>query len=234
MIKKVLKKMLNMLGLKVNRVTRGRVPDADRFKWLKDMQINTIIDVGGSKGNATLEFKKLFPSATVYAFEPLPDVFKRMQEKVAHLHDVYLFNIALSDQKGTAEIHRSSYSGSSSLLPMAHLHKKLFPITAGEHLLPIETDTLDAVLRSKTLKGPILMKIDVQGFEDKVLAGAKEILKSVSVIIVEVSFKELYVGQPMFGDIYKLLTESGFKYIGSWDQDFRSPEDGAERDRGAG
>lgn len=225
-VKKIIKKILDSFGLKVIRIDRGRVSEANRLKWLRDLNIGTVIDVGASKGNATLEFRELFPSATIYAFEPLPDCFAQMQAKLRSFENIHLFNIALSDQKSNANIHRSSYSGSSSLLPMANLHKKLFPITAGEHLVPVATDTLDNIMSLETLKSPVLIKIDVQGFEHKVLAGAVKTLKQAGVIIIETSFHELYIGQPLFGDIYKLLTEQGFTYMGAWDPDFRSPEDG--------
>jgi len=227
MIKKVAKNILALLGLKVTFIDKRQVSEANRLKWLRDLNIRTVIDIGANKGNATLGFKELFPEAEIYAFEPLPECFAIAQAKLRKFSDVHLFNIALSDQKGSTNIHRSSYSGASSLLPMAQIHKDLFPVTAGERLVPISTDTLDNVLDSETFKSPILMKLDVQGFEDKVIAGGESVLRQVKIIIVETSFKELYVGQPLFGDIYKLLTDRGFSYIGAWDPDFRSPEDGA-------
>ncbi len=226
-IKKAIQGVLATFGLKVNFIDRRQVSEANRLKWLTDLNIRTIIDIGASKGNFSLESKKLFPVATVYAFEPLPDCFLRVREKLKLFDDVHLFNIALSDQKSRTGMHRSSYSGSSSLLKMADLHKKLFPVTAGEKIVFVETDTLDAVMSSRVLTGPVLVKIDVQGFEDKVLAGATATLKHVKIIIIEVSFRELYVDQPLFGDIYTLLTAQGFRYVGTWDPDFRSPEDGA-------
>ena len=226
-IKKVLQNIFNFFGFRVSLIDRRQVPDVNRLKWLKDLNIQTVIDIGANKGNSVREFRDLFPSAMLYAFEPLPDCFSIMQAKVKGYNNIHLFNIALSDQKGSMDIHRSSYSGSSSLLKMADLHKKLFPVTAGERLISVVTDTLDTILRLETLTTPVLMKIDVQGFEDKVLAGGTAILQQVKIIIIDTSFKELYISQPLFGDIYALLTKQGFVYRGAWDPDFKSPEDGA-------
>jgi len=226
-IKKILKNILTFFGVGVSIIDRRQVSDANRRKWLKDLHIQTILDIGANKGNASLEFRNLFPHATIYAFEPLPDCFAIMQKKLKSFENIHLFNIALSDQKAKTEMHRSSYSGSSSLLEMASLHKKLFPITAGDRAVSVTTDTLDNLMSLEVLKGPILMKIDVQGFEHKVLAGATKTLSQVKIIIIETSFCELYMGQPLFGDIYKILTDQGFVYKGAWDPDFRSPEDGA-------
>jgi hypothetical protein len=65
---------------------------------------------------------------------------------------------------------------------------------------------------------PILIKIDVQGFEDKVIAGGADTIKKAKVIIIEVTFKELYTDQPLFHDIYEMLSKLGFTYHGNFDQ----------------
>jgi hypothetical protein len=44
----------------------------------------------------------------------------------------HAFNIALGETPGSVTMHRSSYSGSSSLREMGDLHKSLFPVTAGQ------------------------------------------------------------------------------------------------------
>ena len=226
-IKKIIQRIFNFFGLKISLIDHRQVSETNRRKWLKDLHIRTVIDVGANKGNAALEFVDIFPNAKIYAFEPLPDCFAKMQAKLESLKNIKLFNIALSDQGGSINMNRSSYPASSSLLKMADLHKRLFPITAGERSVTVQTDNLDNIMSQEIFEGPALMKIDVQGFEHKVLAGAKKALEKVNVIIIETSFVELYIGQPLFGDIYKILTEQGFEYKGNWDPDFRSPEDGA-------
>ena len=134
--------------------------------------------------------------------------------------------LALGDKKGKLNIHRSEYSGSSSLLKMAKLHKEAFPFSAGETLETIEINTLDNIMQEPDLKDNILLKIDVQGYEDRVIMGSTNILGRIKVIIVETSFNELYEGQPLFSDIYELLYKQGFVYSGSWEE-LKSPLDGA-------
>ena len=71
-----------------------------------------------------------------------------------------------------------------------------------------------------------MIKIDVQGYEDKVIGGAVETISKAKAIIVEVSFRELYEGQPLFEKIFGLLSEKGFSYFGNLYQ-LLSPVDGA-------
>jgi hypothetical protein len=55
-----------------------------------------------------------------------------------------------------------------------------------------------------------LLKIDTQGFEDEVLAGAGDLLEEFAAIQLELSLVELYAGQKLFHDHYTLLRGHGF------------------------
>jgi hypothetical protein len=59
------------------------------------------------------------------------------------------------------------------------------------------------------------VKIDVQGYEDRVIAGGDAVISRSKAMIVEVSFQELYEGQPLFDDIYQRLKQKGFAYMGN-------------------
>jgi hypothetical protein len=108
---------------------------------------------------------------------------------------------------------------------MAELHKAAYPFSAGSSVDETPLETLDSVASRLALEPEILLKIDTQGYEKQVLAGAAQTLPRVKLIIVETSFAELYVGQARFPEIYALLAERGFEYRGAWDQ-FTSPKDG--------
>jgi hypothetical protein len=71
-----------------------------------------------------------------------------------------------------------------------------------------------------------MVKIDVQGFEDDVIAGGPAVLSRAAVVIVEVSFAALYSGPPSFDFIYSKMRKLGFSFAGSVDQ-LIGPIDGA-------
>ena len=108
---------------------------------------------------------------------------------------------------------------------MAALHKGAFPYTAKHAPEAIEVRPLDEVLEGTQLDEHILVKIDVQGYEDNVILGGTKIIKRAKVLIVEVSFDVLYEGQCLFDDIYHLVRKMGFRYAGQIDQ-LTSPVDG--------
>ena len=66
----------------------------------------------------------------------------------------------------------------------------------------------------------ILIKLDVQGYEDRVIKGGEETFKKAKACIVEVNLYKLYEGQTNFKEIVELLYNSGFRYAGNLDQAF--------------
>ncbi|OGU35099.1 MAG: hypothetical protein A2068_06410 [Ignavibacteria bacterium GWB2_35_6b] len=179
------------------------------------IQPKTILDIGAYKGLYSKSANVVFPEAVIFAFEPLADCYNELLLLKNSIKNFECFNIALSNKKEISVIHRSSFAGSSSLLAMSAVHKSAFPNTAGEVIENINTELLDNILVGKNLTQPILLKIDVQGYENFVFEGAKETLKVCDVIICEMSFRELYNGQMLFDKLYSLLTNSGFIFAGS-------------------
>jgi Methyltransferase FkbM domain len=64
-----------------------------------------------------------------------------------------------------------------------------------------------------TLTGPTLLKLDVQGFEDRVLRGAEALLPGISLIECEVSLEPLYASQLTLMPMLDLLREHGFQVV---------------------
>ena len=54
----------------------------------------------------------------------------------------------------------------------------------------------------------------VQGFEDQVLQGGRETMGQAGYCLLEMSFRPLYEGSPVFDDIYRQMRELGFRLIG--------------------
>lgn len=227
LVKKVIKSFFRSFGIKISGINKGELSAEKKIEWFKEFNFQTIIDVGASKGNFSLQFHKIFPKAQIYAFEPLAGCSELIKKKLEGVTDFKLFEFALSDFKGRSNFFRSSYSGASSLIKMASLQKELFPVTVGEFLEEIQVDTMDNVLGGIQLNEPILIKLDVQGTEDKVIKGGKLVFSKAKAVITETSFCQLYEGQPLFNDICHFLEDLGFQYAGIWGEgDFRSPIDG--------
>ncbi len=187
-------------------------------KWLRDMDFQTVLDVGANVGQFATAARAILPDATIYSFEPLPDCFLELERRMSRTGKFRAFNVGLGADRGELQFNRSSFAPSSSFRKMAALHKQNYPWTVGSEPVNVKVETLDGLAATLDLVDPILLKIDVQGYEDRVLAGGKATCSRAAAIIVEVSFETLYEGQPLFDDIYRSLTGMGFVYKGDLDE----------------
>lgn len=186
--------------------------------WLLDAGIRTIFDIGANTGQFARAIHELLPHAYIYSFEPLADCCSELQRAMIGVKTFRVFNTALAERSGESDFYRSSWSPSSSLLPMQQLHKQNFPFTAGQSKETVKVRKLDDFAEELAIENEILVKIDVQGAEDKVIAGGQILLQRAKVLIVETSIEPLYEGQPLFADIFELVDSLGFKYKGSLSQ----------------
>ncbi len=217
---KIVKSVFSAAGLKVQRIG---APSA--LVWMQSMGIRTVIDVGANEGQFAALSHETFPEARIYSFEPLADCFASLQSRMGAVSAFRGFNCALGETEGEQDIHRSVYSPASSLLAMDPLCTDAFPHTKGGTIERIKVRRLDDVVRELQIDLPLLLKIDVQGFEDKVILGGQETLARAKLVLVETSFAPLYEGQPLFGDIFQMLSARGFVYHGNFDQ-LANPNDG--------
>jgi FkbM family methyltransferase len=135
-----------------------------------------IVDVGANIGQFCVASKLFYPTATVYSFEPDPESYAQLVANTDRLDFVHTFNIGIGNTRGMLTFHRHSLSVLSS-----------FTTEPGRHYscevdLPVER--LDDVLTG--VDWIDLLKIDVEGFEYQVLAGAEGVLQRTGAVIVEV------------------------------------------------
>ena len=184
-------------------------------RWLRDLNIRTVLDIGSNTGHFAFAINALMPSANIYSFEPLPECFEELATRAKNTPNMKVFNLALGNQSGSLEFKRSSSNLSSSFLEMTDLHKTAFPETADSETTVVKIERLDDVYQKLDIQEPILLKIDVQGFEDQVIAGGMDVVNKATVIIIETSFCKLYEKQPLFDDIYSILLSHNYCYAGA-------------------
>ena len=77
----------------------------------------------------------------------------------------------------------------------------------------IKTESLDELIRSRSLPVCDFLSIDTQGSELEILQHAETTLANCVGVKLEVSFVKHYKNKPLFGEIDKFLVESGFHFI---------------------
>lgn len=172
----------------------------------------TVIDVGANVGQFAVASAKLFPDVRVHSFEPVPECAERLRKNVSGLEGVTVYPFALGEAAGEAELRVNSYTHASSFLPVTRTHRETFPEVRETGEVPVEVSTLDLVFAGVQLRGPVLLKLDVQGYEAQVIRGGAETLKRVDYVVLEASFRRMYEGEPLFTEILKLMEEYGFRF----------------------
>jgi FkbM family methyltransferase len=152
-----------------------------RGAWVKSLKGEAapfIVDVGANAGVFTHLVWLLKPQAEFFAFEPLP----RMNQKIQAWKErtgakLTLFQKAVSDQCGVATFCADAENDTSASLQTNDDQRKGFQV---------ETVTLDSVLPDRKI---FLMKVDVEGFECAVLAGAKKAIQNTRFLVIEAHTK---------------------------------------------
>lgn len=193
--------------------------------WLHALNITTVLDIGANIGRFATTINAVLPKAKIYSFEPLPDCFEQLQLRMANVKNFTGFNIALGEESGDLPFERNAFSPSSSFLKMNDLHKSAFPRTCHEKTVNIKVERLDSFAERIVIAEPLLVKIDVQGYEDRVLRGGEQTIRRAKLIVTETSFERLYTEQPLFDEIYHILSEWGFVYAGALGQ-LQHPQSG--------
>jgi FkbM family methyltransferase len=206
-----------LVRLRLRGVPRSLYVALDR-PFLRALPIRTILDVGANSGQFALCAHALFPSARIHSFEPLPDVHAELARRTRAVPAIRTWNLALGERQGALRFERNDYTPSSSALPMAAAHVSEFPFTARSTAVEVEMARLDDLADRLELADDVLVKIDVQGYEDRVLAGGAATLRRARVALVETSFAALYEGQARHRDVQRTLEDWGFEYRGALDQ----------------
>jgi len=219
MVKRLAKKMFNYLGMDVQKLSK-----CSKFNLLglRSLSIQTIIDVGANKGQFAREFSRFFPKALFYCFEPLPAPFDELKDWADQKKgSVMVFNVALGESEGDVKMmEHIDHNTSSSLLHTTDVCTKVYPFTERQSPVSVRMTTLDTAIAnlSETLVPNVLIKLDVQGYEDRVIRGGLETFQKAKACILEVSFDGLYETQATFKDLLLLLYDLGYSYVGNLEQ----------------
>jgi FkbM family methyltransferase len=154
----------------------------------------TIIDIGANVGDWTRMAASVFPSSRILMFDANPENDQALRNTVHELgiRSEHFINLIGAEKNDAVTFYK--FGTGSSVLP------DLSDIEREAVTLPM--NTLDNV--------PLLLKLDVQGFELEVLAGGRRTLRLSDVVIMEVSLLPCNDGGPLFADVIAFMKEEGF------------------------
>ena len=205
-------------------------------RHLKKYKLNDnsiIFDVGTHKGEYLKFFLKLNNKFTIFAFEPQKNIFEDLKKKYQDKTNINLNNIGLGEKKENLEMKINIKSSTSTFskinlssnyfkLKSKLLGKNLDEIFYRNEIIPIET--IDNIFLNKNLDKIDLVKIDVLGFEYKVLKGAKKTLPKIKLILLEFHNHDMYPEYNLI-ETHEFLTKNNFSLSKTFKFPFMNWED---------
>ena len=192
-MKKITNFFLNKIGYKISKVRTYNFNHI--FKKFEKKHNNVIIDVGANRGQSIENFLKIYTNYEIHCFEPLNYLYEELTKKYSHNKNIYLNNCALGEENKESKFfkyHNDVNSSFNRPVYGSNWEKKKKKFLNKEKLieeeLKVKVLKLDEYFKINNLKFIDLLKIDTQGYEDKVLSGSNEILKSNKINFIQVEF----------------------------------------------
>jgi FkbM family methyltransferase len=180
------------------------------------VNIRTVFDVGANTGEYTMDVRRYFPRAIIYAFEPHPQTYKKLTKNITKNH-FHPYQLALGEKKGSIKLWDFAqdavlkHTQPTSTLASVHkdvisgLHKQ----KAMSYSVPITT--VDNIVKQERVDRIDLLKIDTEGSEFSVLQGAKEMIKKGKIAIIQFEFNEMNAYSRVFlKDYIDFLSDYAF------------------------
>ena len=166
-----------------------------------------IYDVGASTGIWSEVAAGVFPSANFHLFEPLAERYDDLSGRMRRLPNLTLHPVALGDSNGTAPMFVARDTYTSSLNDRGE-------ITEVEEMKTVPVHRLDDYASERRLPCPDVIKIDCQGAEALILAGAERALDAAKVLLLETWFKRGYGPKtPLICEIIEFLRPRNFSLV---------------------
>lgn len=208
----LLRRAANSIGIDIHR-HRPETSEAGRLATMLSYHaVDLVLDVGANTGQFARSLRGAGYKGPIVSFEPLSTAHAQLFRAS---RDDALWEVApraaIGDHEGEVEMHVSGNSVSSSALAMLDTHAEAAPSSVYVGKERVRLTCLDTIARAYLQADRVpFIKIDTQGYEDRVLDGATELLTLSKGLQLELSFLPLYEGQRLFDEMMGRLRALGF------------------------
>lgn len=174
---------------------------------------DVVLDVGGNVGEFAERCSIAWPTATIFSFEPLPELAAANRERSDGRWNT--IEVACSSRSGNETMRRCrTWPQASTLEEPGSARRRLFGVVDEWETVEVELARLDTFRGLLEGEGRVLLKVDVEGHELEVLRGALHVLELVHVALVECNQVELVRGGPSPDVLDAELRASGLYFAG--------------------
>ncbi|MGH6898680.1 MAG: FkbM family methyltransferase [Geminicoccaceae bacterium] len=207
-----LQRLARRLGYDLMPRKKARPLQAQLIAVLDRFEISVILDVGANRGQYGALLREWGYRGRIVSFEPQALAHAALERRAAADPGWQVApRMALGERDGEVEIEVSAESDMSSILPQSAFLREVSPSSAVTHREPAPLHRLDTVAGPYVEQGDrVFLKIDTQGYEPQVLAGAGALLERLCGIQLEMSLVPIYQGERDFRTTFDQLVAAGF------------------------
>jgi FkbM family methyltransferase len=208
-MKSLLKTILIPFGINLRRYD----PTHDLGELLRLYSVETVFDIGANAGVSGRYFRNLGFKGSIVSFEPVERYYKMLAQQADADPLWTTENIALADAEGERTINVSGgHGGASSFLEKKGTMWECAPELEYVDRERVRISTVDRkALEHYPAGDRLFLKLDVQGYERKVLEGARETMPRIVGLRVELSVSSCYHEEPSMFEMLDYLYGLGFR-----------------------
>ena len=228
----MIQKLIDLILIKGAFLTflRTKIFSLASYKMVKRMKRSgvspkTIIDIGANKGQFSSLSNHILNPNKIIAIEANPDLEECLHKNLSNINSKTILITGVGNYDGELPFNFNLDSQVSSFLKIGQDRLEAYPNNKNIETRNIKIAKLDSIIDTSNIEEPILLKIDVQGFEKEVIEGSINVLKRVRWVLLEISFLNLYNGEPNFIEMLDTLKNLGFYFKGP--MNFHESPDGS-------
>lgn len=205
--------MLRLIETRVRNTIRGRgwdlvkTPNLNQF--LASRNVDLVVDVGANDGGFASHIRRWGYAGDMVSIEPTANAYARLLKNIGGDSKWQAIKSAAGAEPAELEIFVSKWDTLSSFLPQTKLADRYAEWSEAASTETVPVQRLDDMLRDRNFQRAFL-KVDVQGYEKQVLAGAEETLARCAGVQLELPIGQLYQGVWSFTEALEHMDRLGF------------------------
>lgn len=184
------------------------------MQLIRRLDVNLVLDVGANRGFWSQHLRMSGYKGQIVSFEPIAANASIIEAKRSGDRQWLAMSCALGAAEGEADFNvilsgAANETVLSSFLPMQIPGAR----TMVERVEVRRLESLWAMLSDLVAEPRIFLKMDTQGFDAQVIAGAGAVLDHVRLLQSEVSVEPLYDGMTHYTEALRSYEEIGFRLM---------------------
>ena len=191
--------------------------DTHLINFITYYKIDLILDVGANYGQFGSLLRREGFKGDIHSFEPVNHSFDNLKKTSLNDEHWFVHKLAMGAARGKETINVSKASDMSSFLNSNNFGEEMFQKIDVVQKEEVDVGTIDSFLNeqvSNFAQKKILLKMDTQGYDLKVLEGSLSSLDYIVGILSEISLIPIYSGMPHYLDALRKYEDHGFVVTG--------------------